>query len=58
LAFLGREQIAETLSITVVTQVIAVILGYFLKAYSETREEKRMALRRRREERMRRNVDH
>lgn len=44
LAFLGREQIAETLSITVVTEVIAVILGYFLKAYFETREEEKVRL--------------
>ena len=50
LAFLGREQIAETLSITVVTEIIAVMLGYFLKAYSETREEKRQALSEKRQE--------
>lgn len=43
LAFLGREQIAETLSITVVTEIVAVMLGYFIKAFHETREEKRMA---------------
>ena len=29
LAFLGREQIAETLSITVVTEIIAVMLESF-----------------------------
>ncbi|MFV0314062.1 MAG: hypothetical protein ACK5I7_03050 [Anaerotignum sp.] len=44
LAFLGREQIAETLSITVVTEIIAVMLGYYLKSFHETREEERVRL--------------
>ena len=44
LAFLGREQIAETLSITVVTSVIAVMLGYFMKSYRETKEEEKVRL--------------
>ena len=57
LAFLGREQIAETLSITVVTEIVAVMLGYFLKAYSETKEEKRQALREKRLEGNRHVVD-
>ena len=32
LAFLGQEQIAETLSSTIATTVIGVMIGYFLKA--------------------------
>lgn len=44
LAFLGREEIAETLSITVVTSVIAVMLGYFMKSFKETREEEKVRL--------------
>lgn len=42
LAFLGREQIAESLSETVATVIIATILGYLCKAFFETREEERM----------------
>ncbi|KXL54427.1 hypothetical protein CLNEO_05330 [Anaerotignum neopropionicum] len=44
LAFLGREQIAETLSITVVTSLIGVMLGYFMKSFKETREEEKVRL--------------
>lgn len=44
LAFLGREEIAETLSITVVTEIIAVMLGYFLKSYKETKEQESVRL--------------
>lgn len=43
-AFLGREQIAETLSITVVTEIIAVMLGYFMKSFHETKEEENVRL--------------
>ncbi|WMI80889.1 hypothetical protein [Anaerotignum sp. MB30-C6] len=50
LAFLGREQIAETLSITVVTEIIAVMLGYFMKSFKETREEERVRLDERQQE--------
>ena len=42
LAFLGMEQIAESLSETVATVIIATILGYLCKSYFETREEERM----------------
>lgn len=38
LAFLGREQIAEELSRTIVVEIIGVMLGYFCKSYFETRE--------------------
>ena len=41
LAFLGREQIAETLSTTIADTIIGVMLGYFLKALFETFFEKR-----------------
>lgn len=41
LAFLGREQIAETLSTTVAETIVGVMLGYFLKALFETFFEKR-----------------
>lgn len=44
LAFLGRDQIAETLSTVVVTSVIAVMLGYFMKSFRETREEEKVRL--------------
>lgn len=41
LAFLGKEQIAESLSSTIATTIIGVMLGYFLKALFETFLEKR-----------------
>ncbi len=42
LAFLGREQIAETLSGNICTVIIGTILGYLAKSFFETREEERM----------------
>ena len=42
LAFLGKDQIAESLSQTVATVIIATILGYLCKAFFETREEERL----------------
>ena len=42
LAFMGQPQIAESLSSTVATVIIATILGYLCKAYFETREEERI----------------
>lgn len=42
LAFLGREEIAEDLSSTVATAIIGVMLGYFMKSFFETREEKKL----------------
>ncbi len=42
LAFLGKEQIAETLSITVVTEIIGVMSVYFIKSFLETRESERI----------------
>lgn len=44
LAFLGRENIAETLSITVVTEIIGVFTAYCLKSFFETREQERVRL--------------
>lgn len=41
LAFMGREQIAESLSSTIATVVVGVMLGYFFKALFETFFEKR-----------------
>lgn len=38
LAFLGRDQIAETLAGLIVTEIIAVTLGYMSKAFFETKE--------------------
>lgn len=44
LAFIGREEIAESLAITIVTEVIAVFLGYCCKSFFETREEEKNKL--------------
>lgn len=44
LASLGKEQIAETLSETVASVVIATVLGYMAKAFFETYSEKRNEL--------------
>lgn len=41
LAFLGKEQIAESLSTTIAETIIFVMLGYFMKALFETFFEKR-----------------
>lgn len=41
LAFLGREEIAESLSSEIATTIIGVMLGYFVKALFETFFEKR-----------------
>lgn len=41
LAFLGKDQIAETLGIAIITEIVAIGLGYMLKAYFETNSQKR-----------------
>ena len=41
LAFMGKEQIAESLSTTIATTIIGVMLGYFIKALFETFLEER-----------------
>lgn len=42
LAFLGREQIAETLGGLIVTEIIAVFLVYCAKSFFETKEEEKI----------------
>lgn len=44
LAFLGREQIAEELSRTIVLEIVGVMLGYFGKSYFETRESEKVRI--------------
>lgn len=44
LAFLGKEQIAETLSITVVTEIIGVMAVYCSKSFLETKESEKIRL--------------
>lgn len=46
LAFLGALQIAESLSSTVASVIIATVLGYLGKAFFETREAERMRYKR------------
>lgn len=41
LAFMGKDQIAESLSSTIASTIIGVMLGYFFKALFETFFEKR-----------------
>lgn len=41
LAFMGKEQIAESLSSTITNTIVGVMLGYFLKALFETFFEER-----------------
>lgn len=41
LAFMGKDQIAESLSSTIATTIIGVMIGYFLKALFETFFEER-----------------
>ena len=41
LAFIGKEQIAESLSSTIATTIVGIMLGYFLKALFETFFEER-----------------
>ena len=48
LAFMGKEQIAESLSSTIATTIIGVMIGYFAKSLFETFFEER-------EKRLRRN---
>ena len=44
LAFLGKDNIAETLSVAVVTEVIGVLVVYMVRAYFDTKSEKKMEL--------------
>lgn len=42
LAYLGRDQIAETLSVAVVTEIIGVTGIYIIRAFFDTYSEKKM----------------
>ena len=42
LAFLGRVEIAENLSMTVVTTIIGTVITYCIKSFKETKEEERL----------------
>lgn len=44
LAFLGKENIAETLAIAIVTEIIGVFLVYCAKSFFETKEEENTRL--------------
>ena len=46
LAFMGRENIAEAISVTGITEIIAVSIGYFIKSVVETDKEENMKYRR------------
>lgn len=43
LAFLGRVEIAENLSMTVVTTIIGTVITYCIKSFKETKEEEKVA---------------
>jgi len=57
LAFVGKEQIAETLSSTIADTVVGVMLGYFLKALFETFFEKREKRLNKEQEHMEEHID-
>ena len=42
LAFLGRVEIAENLSMTVVTTIVGTVITYCIKSFKETKEEERL----------------
>ena len=42
--FMGKEQIAENLSTTVVTEIIGVVVVYCIKSFLETRESEKVRL--------------
>ena len=46
LAFLGRVEIAENLSMTVVTAIIGTVITYCIKSFKETKEEEKLRLER------------
>lgn len=43
LAFLGKTEIAENLSMTVVTGIIGTVVAYCVKSFKETKEEEKVA---------------
>lgn len=44
LAFMNKESIAETLGVTIVTEIIAVFLVYCAKSFFETKESEKIRL--------------
>lgn len=44
LAFLDKTQIAETLGVAILTEVVAIALGYMIKAFFETSSQKKNEL--------------
>ena len=44
--FLGRTEIAENLSMTVVTAIIGTVITYCIKSFKETKEEEKLRLER------------
>lgn len=50
LAFLDKMEIAQQLSIAIVTEIIGVMLGYFTKAFFGKREEENMKFKREQEQ--------
>lgn len=40
LCYLGKTEAAITLSVTIVTEIVGVMTGYFAKSYFETKQEK------------------
>lgn len=44
LAFMGRVEIAEDLSKVIVTEIIGVMVAYFMKSYFETKESEKVRL--------------
>lgn len=55
LAFLGRTEIAETLAISIVTEIVGVVITYSVKAFFETKEEEKNKLER---EKMQSDLEH
>lgn len=43
LAFLGKTEIAENLSMTVVTAIIGTVITYCIKSFKETKEEEKVS---------------
>ncbi|MBD5395030.1 MAG: hypothetical protein HDR71_12375 [Lachnospiraceae bacterium] len=54
LAFLGKEQIAESMGSLIVTEIIGVFMAYCLKSFFETKESEKIRLQ---EEQMKESED-
>lgn len=44
LAFMGRDEIAQTLAVAIVTEIIGVVVTYSTKAFLENKEEEKNKL--------------